>query len=116
GSTINYDFNASGQVDFFIASGQALYDWNQGGSPSFDVDENDVLSDTGVYNVVSARDHYIVWFNEGVSTVVVNFTNDYSAANVIDLSAADFYIEAVDLIPENTFTVTSDGTWYFFVY
>jgi len=116
GSTINYDFNASAEVDFFIASGQALYDWNQGGSPSFYVDENDVLSDTGVYNVLSARDYYIVWYNEGLSTVVVNFTIDYSAANVIDLSAADFYIESVDSIPENTFTVTSDGTWYFFVY
>ncbi|MHA1235142.1 MAG: double zinc ribbon domain-containing protein [Promethearchaeota archaeon] len=116
GSTLNYDFNVSSQVDFFIASGQALYDWNQGGSPSFYVDENDVLSATGVYNVLSARDYYIVWFNEGVSTAVVNFTIDYSAADVIDLSAADFYIEGVDSIPENTFTVTSDGLWYFFVY
>ncbi len=116
GSTINYNFNASGQVDFFIASGQTLYDWNQGGSPSFYVDENDVLSATGVYNVLSARDYYIVWYNEGVSTVVVNFTIDYSATNVFDLSAADFYIEGVDSIPENTFEVTSDGTWYFFVY
>ncbi|GAG76092.1 unnamed protein product, partial [marine sediment metagenome] len=102
--------------DFFIASGQALYDWNQGGSPSFYVDENDVLSDTGVYNVLSARDYYLVWYNEGLSTVVVNFTIDYSAANVIDLSAADFYIESVDSIPENSFTVTKEGTWYFFVY
>jgi len=116
GSTINYDFNASGQVDFFIASGQALYDWNQGGSPTFYVDEYDVLSATGVYPVSSAKDYYIVWYNEGISTVVVNFTIDYSAANVINLSAADFSIEGVDSIPQNTFTVTNDGTWYFFVY
>ncbi len=116
GSTINYNFNASGQVDFFIASGQALYDWNQGGSPAFYVSEDDVLSDTGVYNVLSARDYYIVWYNEGVSTVVVNFTIDYSAANVIDFSGAAFSIEGVDTVPQNTFTVTSDGLWYFFVY
>jgi hypothetical protein len=116
GSTIDYDFNASSQVDFFIASGQALYDWNQGESPTFFVDENNVSSDTGVHNVDSAMDYYIVWFNEGVSTVVVNFTIDYSAADVIDLSAADFYLEGVDSIPENHFTVTGDGLWYFFVY
>jgi len=116
GSTINYGFNASSQVDFFIADGQEFYDWNQGGSPSFDVEENDVVSDTGVYNVLSAKDYYIVWFNEGVLTVVVNFTIDYSAMDVIDLSAADFSIEGVDSIPQDTFTVTSDGTWYFFVY
>jgi len=115
GSTINYDYNASIQVDFFIASGQALYDWNQGGSPTFYVDENDV-SGTGIYNVLSARDYYVVWFNEGVSTAMVNFTIDYSAASVIDLSAADFYIEGVDSIPENDFTVPNDGLWYFFVY
>ena len=116
GSTINYDFNASSQIDFFIADGQEFYDWNQGFSPSFDVDENDVLSDTGVYNVLAAKDYYIVWFNEGMSTVMVNFTVDYSAVDVINLSEADFSIEGVDSIPQDTFTVTSDGTWYFFVY
>jgi hypothetical protein len=116
GSTINYDFNASAQVDFFIASGQAFYDWNQGGSPSFYVDEYDVLLHTGTYDVSSAKDYYVVWYNDGLSTVVVDFTIDYSAASVIDLSVADFYSEGVDSIPQNTFEVTRDGTWYFFVY
>jgi RNA polymerase subunit RPABC4/transcription elongation factor Spt4 len=116
GSTINYDFNASGQVDFFIASGQALYDWNQGSSPTFFVNEDNTNSTTGLYNVLSAMDYYIVWYNEGVSTVVVNFTIDYSAASVIDLSGATFSIEGVDTISENTFTTPSSGLWYFFVY
>jgi len=116
GSTINYDFNASGLVDFFIASGQALYEWNQGGSPSFYVDEYDVESDTGTYNVPSARDYYLVWYNKNISTVLVDFTIDYSAVNVIDIDKADVSFIGVDEIPQDTFTVTSDGTWYFFVY
>ena len=54
GSSITYNFNASSQIDFFIASGQDLYDWNLGGSPSFFVDSPNVIQDSGVYNVLSA--------------------------------------------------------------
>jgi hypothetical protein len=116
GSSINYNFNASGQIDFFIASGQALYDWNLGGSPSFFVEETDVIQGTGIYNVLSAMDYYVVWFNDGPSSVTVNFTNTYTAIDVVDLSVADFYVEGVDTVPQDTFTVPNDGNWYFFVY
>jgi hypothetical protein len=116
GSSIIYNFNASSQIDFFIASGQALYDWNLGGSPSFYVDEPNVDQGFGVYDVLSARDYYLVWYNDGVSTVTVNFTIIYSASDVIDLSAADFYVEGVDTISQDTYTVPNDGNWYFFVF
>ena len=120
GSSITYDYNASGQIDFFIASGQALYDWNAGGSPSFFVDESAVIQGNGVYNVLSAMDYYLVWFNDGLSTVTVNFTIDYSAVGVINLAVADFYVEGVDTITQDTFEIptegNSDGNWYFFVY
>ena len=42
-SSITYNFNASSQIDFFIASGQDLYDWNLGSSPSFFVDSPNVI-------------------------------------------------------------------------
>ncbi len=116
GSSINYNFNASSQIDFFIANGQALYDWNLGGSPSFYVDESNVTQASGVYNVLSARDYYLVWYNDGLSTVTVNISINYSAIDVIDLSAADFYVEGVDTVVQDTFTVPNDGNWYFFVY
>jgi hypothetical protein len=116
GSSISYDYNASSQIDFFIASGQALYDWNLGGSPSFFVDESNVIQGSGVYNVLSAMDYYLVWYNDGLSTVTVNYTIDYSAVGVINLAAADFYVEGVDTITQDTFTVPNDGNWYFFVY
>ena len=117
GSFINYNFSAFDQIDFFIASGQALYDWNLGGSPSFFVDEYDVLQGFGVYNVLSAMDYYLVWFNDGLSTVTVNFTINYSAEDVIDLTLGpDVHFIGVDSVPQDTFTVPNDGTWYFFVY
>jgi len=116
GSSIIYNFNASSQIDFFIASGQALYDWNMGGSPSFYVDKPNVNQSFGVYDVLSARDYYLVWYNDGGSTVTVNFTIIYSASDVIDLAAADFYVEGVDTVSQDTFTVPNDGNWYFFVF
>jgi len=116
GSSISYNFNASSQIDFFIASGQDLYDWNLGGSPSFFVDSPNVLQGSGVYNVLSAMDYYLVWYNDGLPTVTVNFTIDYSASDVIDLSVADFYVEGVDTVSQDIFEVPNDGNWYFFVY
>ena len=116
GSSIHYNYNASGQIDFFIASGYDFYEWNQGGSPSFYVFRDNVDQGSGDYLVSEAMDYYLVWYNEGVSAVNVNFTIDYSAANVVDLTEADFYLEGVDSIPQNTFTVPNDGNWYFFVY
>ncbi|MFX0047575.1 MAG: zinc ribbon domain-containing protein [Candidatus Hermodarchaeota archaeon] len=114
GSSIIYNFNASDQIDFFIASGQALYDWNLGGSPSFFVDEFDVNQSLGVYNILSAMDYYVVWYNDGLSTVTVNFTIAYSAVDVVDLSAA--YNSDGGLSISNSFLVPNDGTWYFFIY
>ena len=113
-SSISYNFNASDEIDFFIASGQALYDWNMGGSPSFYVDESNVNQSNGVFNVLSARDYYLVWYNDGSSTITVNFTIDYTASNVVKLSEADFYKEGVDIVSQDTFTVPNDGNWYFF--
>ena len=116
GSSISYNFNASSQIDFFIASGQELYDWNLGDSPSFDVDLPNVIQGNGVYNVLSAMDYYLVWYNDELSPVTVNFTIDYTASNVVDLSEADFYVEGVDTVSQDTFTVSNDGNWYFFVF
>ena len=58
----------------------------------------------------------MVWYNEGGSNVNVQFTVDYIATNVVDFSAAEYYIEAVDYVAETTITVPNDGNWYFFVY
>ena len=116
GSSIHYNYNASGQIDFFIANGYDFYEWNQGGSPSFYEFEDNTNQGSGDYSVSEAKDYYLVWYNEGASTVNVNVTINYSATNVIDLTATDFYVEGVDSISQNTFTIPNDGNWYFFVY
>ena len=116
GSTIIYNFNATDQIDFFIASGQALYDWNQGGSPSFFVDESSVTQGIGVYNVLSAMDYYVVFFNDGLSTVNINFTIGYTAVDVIDFSTHLLTPDEGATSISGTFVVPDDGTWYFFIY
>ena len=116
GSSIHYNYSASGQIDFFIANGYDFYQWNQGGSPSFYVLEDNVDQGSGDYSISEARDYYLVWHNEGGTTVNVNITIDYSATNVIDITKADYYEEGVYSISQNTFIVPNDGDWYFFVY
>jgi len=116
GSSIHYNYNASGQIDFFIANGYDFYEWTQGGNPSFYKFEDNVDQGSGDYIVLKARDYYLVWYNEGASGVNVDITIDYSANDVIDLTKAYDYVEGVDSISKKTFTVPNDGTWYFFVY
>jgi RNA polymerase subunit RPABC4/transcription elongation factor Spt4 len=116
GSSLSYTFNASSAIDFFIGDGNELYNWDQGGSPDFYVDTPNVLNGTGTLNINIAQDYYAVWYNEGVSSVGIDYIINYSAANVVDFSVTDFHVEAVDQVLPNSFTVPNSGTWYFFVY
>ena len=115
-SIIDYDFNTSGSVDFFIGDANDVYIWDQGGSPSFYVDEPNTLAETGSLPISQAQDYYVVWFNDGVSSVDVDFTVDFSAAGVVDFRSAEFYINQTDSIPLTPFIVPTSGNWYFFVY
>jgi hypothetical protein len=116
GSSLTYDFNASSSIDFFIADANDMYVWDNGGSPSFYVDEPNIVTDNGVLPISEANDYYVVWYNDQASPVDVNYTITYSAANVVDFSSTDLFIEDVDSVATNTFTVPNDGNWYFFVY
>ena len=116
GSSLAYNFTASSAIDFFIGDGNDLYYWDQGGSPAFYVDTPNVLNGTGSIPINVAQDYYVVWYNDDVSPVGVDYTINYTAADVVDFSVTDFYIEAVDQVPQDTFSVPNSGTWYFFVY
>ena len=116
GSVIDYDFNTSGPVDFFIGDANDVYIWDQGGSPSFYVDEPNTVAETGTLPISQAKDYYVVWYNDGVSNEDVDFTIDFTATGVVDFTYADFYINQTDSIPLDTITVNSSGNWYFFVY
>ena len=116
GSSLSYTFNASSAIDFFIGDGNDVYNWDQGGSPDFYVDTPNVVNGTGTLPINVAQDYYVVWYNEGVSSVGVDYIINYSAANVVDFSVTDYHVEAVDQVSPNSFTVPNSGTWYFFVY
>ena len=116
GSSLTYNFSASSSIDFFIADGSDMYDWNTGGSPVFYVDDPNTNTGNGVLPISAANDYYVVWYNDLASPVDVNYTITYSAANVVDFSSTDFSRVSVDTVSTDTFTVPNDGNWYFFVY
>ncbi|NHJ25327.1 MAG: zinc-ribbon domain-containing protein [Candidatus Lokiarchaeota archaeon] len=116
GSSITYNFNASLFVDFFIANGNQLYQWNEGYTTSFYEFET-TNSSSGTFNVLSeAQDYYLVWYNENITTANVDISYSFSAVNVIDLSVADYSVLNTYAVSEDTFAVPQSGEWYFFIY
>ncbi|KKN05220.1 hypothetical protein LCGC14_1089550 [marine sediment metagenome] len=119
GSSIDYDFNSSGQVDFFIGDGNDLYLWNQGGSPAFYIDVPNTNGDTGTLaTITNADDYYVVWYNEGVSSIDVDFTVDFTENGVVDFNQAYFHLNETMDIQNKLFEIPSglSGNWYFFIY
>jgi flagellar basal body-associated protein FliL len=116
GSLIEYEFNASGSIDFFIADGTDFYWWDQGSSPSFHVDEPNTNQSSGFLSITSAHDYYIVWYNDGGPTINIDYSVNYTAASVVDFNATFKTQEAVNIISQDTFSVPHSGNWYFFVY
>ncbi len=116
GSLILYDFNASANLDFFIADGYDFYNWYYGGSPVFPVSEINSDQSSGYYNIPTTQDYYLVWYNEGGSTIDVDYTINYTAVNVPDFSPTYETNEDVTFIATDTFIVPTSGNWYFFIY
>ncbi|MEE9378118.1 MAG: zinc ribbon domain-containing protein [Candidatus Lokiarchaeia archaeon] len=116
GSLIQYDFNASGPVDFFISNSYDLYLWDQGSSPSFYVDVENTDQYSGSLVISEAQDYYIVWFNDGASSVDVDYTINYTATNVIDFT--DIYTQEIQegVTLSGSYSIPSSGNWYFFIY
>ena len=117
GSSIDYEFNSSGPVDFFIGDGNDLYSWDQGVSPVFYIDVPNSNGVTGTpLSIINADDYYVVWYNHGGSNVDVDFTVDFTESGVVDFTATDFHINETSDIPQQSFTVPNSGNWYFFIY
>jgi len=67
GSTVQYDFNSSSEVDFFIADIQEFNDWYYS-EPTSLYYESTSLNDSGEYSVGYTEDIYLVWYNSGNSS------------------------------------------------
>ena len=117
GSSIEYEFNASSPIDFFISDGSDLSSWDQGGNPSFYVNKENINQDRGILSIFSAQDYYIVWHNnDDASSVNIDYSINYIAIDVIDFSNTFKSQEGVDEIQQDTFSVPHSGKWYFFIY
>jgi len=116
GSSIVYDFNSSGPVDFFIADYDDMYSWNQGGSPLFYKDESNTNGNTGSIAITNADDYYVVWYNIGGSNIDVDFSVNFTESGVVDFTEADLYFIETKDISQQSFTVPESGNWYFFIY
>ena len=115
-SLIQYEFNASSQIDFFIADANDLYNWDQGESPSFWKSETNTDQGDGSFVVGISQDYYIVWYNEGASSVDVDYTINYTARNVKDFSEIyTLEIQEGETL-SGSYSVPSSGDWYFFIY
>jgi hypothetical protein len=117
GSLIEYEFNASAELEFFIADGFDFYDWNQGGSPIFSVHEVNTNQSSGSHSISATNDYYIVWYNEFGPSIDIDYTINYTATNVPDFSSTYETKEGVTFVSD-TFTVPAgmSGNWYFFIY
>lgn len=116
GSSIFCNFTADNPVDFFIANSYQLYEWNQGGNPTFFVDAPNITMAIGNLTIFEADDYYLVWYNDVGGTVHVDYQAIYNAKKLIDFSPAWEVYENETIISQDTFNVPYAGNWYFFVY
>ncbi len=114
-SEIQYWFNTSDEIDFFIADGYNFYNWYYDiGSPTFAVDEHTNQS-SGTYYVPSTQDYYLVWENNEGTPIDIDYIINYTAKNVPNFSGTFETQEGVTF-HSGTFVVPTSGNWYFFIY
>ncbi|MHA1618586.1 MAG: zinc ribbon domain-containing protein [Promethearchaeota archaeon] len=117
GSTIDYSFSADGAMDFMILDGVEFDNWYNYDTYFAPVEYLNTLGNSGSLSIEGGNiDIYIVAYNPNPGTTInVDMDIDYILDGVPDLSAALVYNEGV-YSTEGTYTVPSDGTYYFFVY
>ena len=106
GSSIDYEFNSSGLVDFQIIDIEnSIY-----------INEQNTPAENGSLLITSENDYFVVWENRGGTSIDVDFSVNFNATDVVDFSQTDFHINTTSSIPQQTFIVPQAGEWYFFIY
>ncbi|MHA2293080.1 MAG: double zinc ribbon domain-containing protein [Candidatus Hodarchaeales archaeon] len=118
GSSVNFQYNVSGPIEFFIADANDLNRWNNWETiiPQISKGHTGIDSNSGSFTVPYAQDWYLVWYNSGSSPVTVDYSVDFTAVGAFDFSEADVVIEGVETVETNSFTVPNAGEWFFFIY
>lgn len=121
GSSLLYNFTviSGNAICFFIANASSLYNWSQGVEYDFYYQITETIGDFGNFsNIPKSQDYFLVWYNENLTTSIVNCVINYTATNVYDFSFVDVAYEKVFLVPQGMFTVPfgRSGNWSFFIY
>ncbi len=114
---INFNFNSSNSVDFFIANANNFNYWyNDYYYPSFYLTRTGVKTAIGTFTTSSTQDYYFVWHNPYATSTQGNYSISYTAQSAYDYSSTLYHAEAVSSISMTTVTVPNDGLWYFYIY
>ncbi|MFX1592911.1 MAG: zinc ribbon domain-containing protein [Promethearchaeota archaeon] len=113
GSSIQYYFNASNEIDFYIADGYEFYNWYYYDSPIPTSEYTNQSS--GIISITSTNDYFLVWENNEISSIDIDYIINYTATNVPDFSVTYETQEGVTS-HSGTFSVPTPGNWYFFIY
>lgn len=119
GSTIHYNFTATDSIEFFIADTQNIISWEKGQYAYLHEHQTSVVNASGEYDISSAGDFYIVWYNEDGPTVNVDidvYYEDVEDFNFSGVPSDEYVFEGGVDSAVGTFTVPTDGRWYFFIY
>jgi flagellar basal body-associated protein FliL len=106
GSTIDYKFNSSGLLDFQIVDIQN----------NIHLNVPNTNAENGSFPITTENDYFVVWENNGGSSVNLDFSVNFTANNVVDFTQTYFHINNTNSIPEQNIPITQPGNWYFFVY
>ena len=121
GSTIHYNFTADDTIEFFIADTDNIIKWSDDDPAILHEHNASTTGALGTFDVNTAGDYYIVWYNDVGADVNVNFDVWYENVELIDFEAIDAtlgpdaYANSTDHA-DGTFTAPTTDRWYFFVY
>jgi hypothetical protein len=121
GSTIHYNFTADDSIEFFIADTENIIKWNNYESAILYEHQASTTGAMGDFDVNSAGDYYVVWYNEAGPTVNVDIDIWYENVELIDFEEIDnelgsnAYANNTSYV-DGSFTVPTTGKWYFFVF
>lgn len=119
GSSIDYTYIADGEIDFLILDSENAVNWDN--YLSYNAMEEESASTIGSGSVSIdtpldyGDDYYVIFYNDGISNIHVNFSIDYSMAGQMDYSDAEYSIEDV-YTGSGTVSNLPAGEWYFFIY
>ncbi|MHA1585121.1 MAG: zinc ribbon domain-containing protein [Promethearchaeota archaeon] len=119
GSTLDFSFNSSANIEFLIADGTNVGNWANYESASYLYYQSSIQNDSSTVQITTndgAQDFYLLWYNPTNVSISVDAQVTYTQVGAWDFSSALVNNINTDYVPEQTVTVPNSGTWYFYVF